>query len=379
MDPQIFSQFIQETFKTKEFIPLHEPIFRGNEKEYISETIDSTFVSSVGPFVSKFENEINKFINVKKSVAVVNGTSGLHICLKVIGVKESDEVLTQALSFVATSNAISYCGAKPVFIDVDIDTMGLSPKYLKIFLDTFGEIREDGTYNRKTKKRISACVPMHTFGLMSRVDEIIKICKDWRIPVVEDSAEALGSYFKNRSAGSFGNMSVFSFNGNKIITAGGGGVICTNDELLAEKARFLTTTAKTPHKWEYIHSELGFNYRMPNLNAALVFAQLEMLNKILESKKSLFFTYKDYFKGTNLLIIPPKETTWNYWLMGIKLSDLKERNDFLTETNKLGVMTRPIWKLLYKLPFYSNCQRDDQINSQFLEERIINIPSSARI
>jgi len=379
MDPQNFSLFIQQTFKTKEFIPLHEPVFKGNEKQYIEETIDSTFVSSIGPFVDKFEEEITKLTQVKKSVAVVNGTSGLHICLKVIGVEESDEVLTQALSFVATSNAIAYCNAKPVYIDVDLDTMGLSPKHLKTFLETFGEIRENGTYNKKTQKRIAACVPMHTFGFMSRIDEIIKICSLWNIPVVEDAAEALGSYRNKKSAGSFGQMSVFSFNGNKIITAGGGGIICSINERFAEKAKFLSTTAKDPHKWEYFHSQLGFNYRMPNLNAALVLAQLEMFNTYLKSKKSLFVTYDDYFKGKNLLVKPPDATTWNYWLMCLRLSNLEERNEFLSVTNKLGVMTRPIWKLLYKLPFYSNCQRDDQKNARFLEERIVNIPSSVRI
>ena len=379
MNPQNFSQFIHETFKTRELIPLHEPVFKGNEKKYIEETIDSTFVSSVGPFVNRFEEEITMFTKIKKSIALVNGTAGLHVCLKVIGVKESDEVLTQALSFVATSNAIAYCGAKPVYIDVDLDTMGLSPKYLKTFLENYGEIRENGTYNKKTKKRISACLPMHTFGFMSRIDEIIKICNLWKIPVIEDAAEALGSYLKQKSAGSFGKMSVFSFNGNKIITAGGGGIICTNNVKLAEKAKFLSTTAKDPHKWEYFHSNLGFNYRMPNLNAALVLAQLEMFNNILESKKSLFLTYHDYFKGKNLLVKPPKETIWNYWLMSIRLSNLEERNKFLYETNRLKVMTRPIWKLLYRLPMYSNCQRDDQKNARFLEERIVNIPSSARI
>ena len=379
MNPLDFSQFIQETFQTKQFVPLHEPVFKGNEKRYLNEVIDSTFVSSIGEYVDKFEDRISEFTQVKKSIAVVNGTAGLHMSLKVSGVEPSTEVLTQALSFVATSNAITYCGAKPIFIDVDLDTMGLSPRFLSIFLETYAEIRENGTFNKKTEKRISACVPMHTFGLMSRIDEIMKICNSWNIPVVEDAAEALGSYLSKKSAGSFGKMSVFSFNGNKIITSGGGGIICTNNESLAVKAKFLSTTAKEPHRWEYNHSELGYNYRMPNLNAALALAQLEMFNKILESKKLLFLSFQEYFKGTNLLVKPTKETTWNHWLMSIRLSDLEERNEFLSQTNNLGVMTRPIWKLLYKLPVYSNCQRDDQKNAKFLEERIVNIPSSARI
>ena len=374
-----FSQFVQEAFQTEQFIPLHIPVFKGNEKRYLEETIDSTFVSSVGAFVNTFEEQIAVFTQVKKSVAVVNGTAGLHLSLKVVGVETADEVLTQALSFVATVNAIAYCGAEPVFIDVDLDTMGLSPKHLKAFLDNFGEIRTDGTYNKKTNKRIGACVPMHTFGFMSRIDEIVAICDQWNIPVVEDAAEALGSYYKNKNAGSFGKMSAFSFNGNKIITSGGGGIVCTNDESLADKAKFLSTTAKDPHKWEYFHSELGFNYRMPNLNAALALAQLEMYTTILESKKELFSAYKKYFEGTSRLVGPPKETTWNHWLMCVQLSDLDERNEFLSTTNGAGVMTRPIWQLLYKLPMYSHCQRDDQKNANFLEDRIVNIPSSARI
>tara|TARA_B110000046_G_scaffold99643_1_gene107142 strand:- start:2667 stop:3806 length:1140 start_codon:yes stop_codon:yes gene_type:complete len=379
MNPKDFSQFVQDAFQTDEFIPLHVPIFKGNEKKYLEETIDSTFVSSVGAFVDKFEEQITNFTKVKKSVAVASGTAGLHLSLKVVGVELEDEVLTQALSFVATANAITYCGAKPVFIDVDMDTMGLSPKHLKAFLDYFAEIRSDGTYNKQTNKRIGACVPMHTFGFMSRIDEIVTICDQWNIPVIEDAAEALGSLYKNKNAGSFGQMSAFSFNGNKIITSGGGGIVCTNDESLADKAKFLSTTAKDPHKWEYFHSELGFNYRMPNLNAALALAQLEMYPTILESKKQLFSAYKKYFEGTTSLVEPPKETTWNHWLMCVQLSNIEERNEFLSTTNAAGVMTRPIWKLLYKLPMYLHCQRDDQKNANLLEDRIVNIPSSARI
>lgn len=379
MNPIHFSQFVQNTFKTDQFVPLHVPVFKGNEKRYLEETIDSTFVSSVGAFVNTFEEQVTEFNQVKKSIAVVNGTAGLQLCLKVVGVENNDEVLTQSLSFVATANAITYCGAVPVFIDVDLDTMGLSPKYLKAFLESFAEIRKDGTYNKKSNKRIGACVPMHTFGFMSRIDEITKICNQWNIPVVEDAAEALGSYFKDKPAGSFGKMSAFSFNGNKIITSGGGGIICTNDEDLGDQAKFLSTTAKDPHPWEYFHSQLGYNFRMPNLNAALALAQLEMYSSILDSKKELFLSYKKYFEDTTTLIHPPKETTWNHWLMCVQLSDLEERNEFLQKTNGAGVMTRPIWKLLYKLPMYSNCQRDDQKNAIFLEERIVNIPSSARI
>ena len=278
---------IKSTFGNKPFTPLHEPVFFGNEKKYLLDTIESTFVSSVGAYVNTIEEKIQEFTSTKKAIAVVNGTAALQVSLRLAGVEKDNEVLTQALTFVATTNAISYLNAKPVFIDVDLDTMGLSPLALINFLDEFGELREDGTYNKKTGKRISACLPMHTFGFMCKIDEIIEICNKWKIPVVEDAAEALGSFYKGKSAGSFGVASAFSFNGNKIITSGGGGIITTNNEDIGVKAKYLTTTAKVPHAWEYVHDEFGYNYRMPNLNAALACAQLEQLTVIKESKKKL--------------------------------------------------------------------------------------------
>lgn len=379
MDIRSFNSFVKGLFRTEEFVPLHQPLFIGNEKSYLNKVIDSTFVSSVGEFVNEFEENFSNYTGIEESVAVVNGTSGLHLCLKVVGVQPFDEVLTQSLTFVATANAISYCGASPIFIDVDIDTMGLSPKSLLSFLNEYGEKREDGTYNKKTNRKISACVPMHTFGFMCRIDEIVQICKKWDIPVIEDAAEALGSYYKGSSAGSYGQISAFSFNGNKIITAGGGGIICSNRIDLIEKAKFLSTTAKNPHKWEYFHSEIGFNYRMPNLNAALVLSQLENLKALIENKKQLFNNYQDFFKGTNLLVHPLKQTNWNHWLFSICVESIEERNEFLKATNDSNIMTRPIWSLMFKLPMYENCQRDDQKNSLYLEQRIINIPSSARL
>ena len=377
MDPIVFSNFVRETFKTKDFIPLHQPVFKGNELKYLKETIDSTFVSSVGKYVDYFEEEISNFLNVKKSIATVNGTSALHLSLYSIGVNMNCEVITQALSFTATSNAIAYTGAKPIYIDVDLDTMGLSPLALSKFLNEFAEKRKKGTFNKVTGKKIAAIVPMHTYGFMTRIDKIVIIANKWGIPVLEDAAEALGSSYKKKFAGSFGLLNSFSLNGNKIITAGGGGIICTNDENIGHRVKHLSTTAKTPHKWNFYHDELGFNYRMPNVNAAIALAQIENFKKLIISKEKLFKKYLAFFSNTDFLVTPPQNSEWNYWLICLKLNDINERDFFLEKTNSLGIMTRPTWKLSYKLPMFENCQRDDQKNAQFLEDRIINIPSSA--
>jgi len=371
--------FIRDTYKTNNFIPLHEPRFRGNEKKYVLETIDSTFVSSVGPFVDQFENMMQSITGSPKSVAVVNGTAALEIALKLVGVNAGDEVITQALTFVATANAISYNQASPIFLDVDLDTMGLSPKAVENFLNEFGELREEGCFNKKTGKRIAACLPMHTFGFPVHLDELVNICKIWRIPLIEDSAESLGSYYKGRHTGTFGELGTFSFNGNKTVTAGGGGAIIARDEELGKFAKFLTTTAKVPHPYEFYHSEIGFNYRMPNLNAALACAQLEQLDFLIADKRNLANEYSTLFKGLGVKFrkeLP--ETKVNYWLMCVELSDRLEREYFLKEMNSNLIMTRPIWQLMYKLPMYSHFQRDEQVNAQFLEDRIVNIPSSAR-
>jgi len=370
--------FVRSIYDTNDTVYLHEPRFIGNEKEYLIETIDSTFVSSVGPFVDKFELEMSKLTDTIKAVAVANGTCALQISLLLAGVKSEDEVLTQALTFVATANSISYLGASPIFIDVDLDTMGLSPKALEEFLIQNAELRDDGSYNKKTGKKISACMPMHTFGFMCRIDEIVKICNKWKISVVEDSAEALGSKYKNKSAGSFGLLSGFSLNGNKIVTSGGGGAITTNDITLGNEAKHLTTTAKIPHQWEYSHDKLGYNFRMPNINSALACAQLEQLDKMKNSKQKIFEKYKDFFKDTEITLVDiPKDTNWNYWLMSIMLENKKDRDIFLEETNQEGIMTRPIWTLMYRLPMYKENQRDSQRNAEYLEERIVNLPSSA--
>jgi len=374
-----FTSFVREQYCSEDFIPLHEPRFRGNEKAYLLDTIDSTFVSSVGAYVDDFECKMESYTGATKAVAVVNGTAALQVALRLVGVSKGDEVITQALSFIATANAISYNNAIPVFLDVDLDTMGLSPDAVRKFLESYAELRDDGCYNKSTGNRISACVPMHTFGFPVHLDELITICNKWKIPVVEDAAESLGSYYKGRHTGTIGQAGCFSFNGNKTITCGGGGALVTNDLNLGTKAKYLTTTAKRPHPYEFFHDELGYNYRMPNLNAALACAQMEMLESFLADKRQLATEYIDFFKSIDVTFRTElNDTKANYWLMCIEMNDRQERDYFLKETNEKGIMTRPIWTLIYKLPMYQHCYRDEQINAEFLEQRIVNIPSSAR-
>ena len=371
--------FIKNQFDNKAFIPLHEPRFLGNERKYVVDTIESTFVSSVGAYVDKFEVMMSSISGTNKSVAVVNGTSALQVALRLAGVSVGDEVITQALTFIATVNAIIYNGAAPIFIDVDIDTMGLSPNAVEAFLEEFGEIRDGICYNKKTNKKITACMPMHTFGFPVHLDELLKVCKKWNIPLVEDAAEAIGSEYHSKPTGSFGKLGVFSFNGNKIVTSGGGGAVVTNDIELGIMAKHLTTTAKVPHPYEYVHDEIGYNFRMPNLNAALACAQLEQLPTFIESKRTLAQEYNSFFKskGINFRTELP-QTKANYWLMCIELENKQERESFLKVTNENGVMTRPIWQLIFKSPLYSGFQKDAQINAMYLEDRIVNIPSSVR-
>jgi len=371
--------FIQNSYNTKEFIPLHEPRFRGNEKKYLLDTIDSTFVSSVGAYVDRFEQMMQVATGSQKAIAVVNGTAALQVALRLVGVEPGDEVITQALTFVATANAIAYNGAIPVFVDVDRDTMGLSPKAVEAFLDEYAELRDEACYNKTSGRKISACLPMHTFGFPVHLDELITVCNKWNIPLVEDAAESLGSEYKGKSTGSFGKLGIFSFNGNKTITCGGGGAIVSNDIEIGKRAKHLTTTAKRPHPYEFYHDELGYNYRMPNLNASLACAQLEQLPFMLESKRELADLYCKFFaeQGVNFRT-ELSDTKVNYWLMCVELENKAERDLFLKETNENKVMTRPIWQLMYRLPMYNNCQRDGQLNAEFLEERIVNIPSSVR-
>ncbi len=369
--------FIKNLYK-KEPIPLHEPYFNGKEKEYITKCIDSTFVSSVGEYVSKFENMISGYVGSKFAIATVNGTSALHIALKLSGVKENTEVITQPLTFVATCNAIKYCGADPIFVDVDIDTLGMSPYSLEEFLETQTIIEEEGCINKNTGKVIKACVPMHTFGHPCRIDDIAEICKKYNITLIEDAAESLGSRYKGKHTGTFGLLGILSFNGNKIITAGGGGMILTNVEELAMRAKHLTTTAKIPHPYEYIHDEVGYNYRMPNINAAIGYAQILKIEEFVKRKRKLALIYKKFFDrlGYVEFFLEPKNARSNYWLNTIMLKDKTERDKFLECMLSNQILVRPAWKLMTNLRIYKNCQKTEIVNAQFLEERIVNIPSS---
>lgn len=372
-------EFIRGIFKEpREIIPLHAPVFAGNEKKYLLETIDSTFVSSVGEFVNRFEEMMAQYTEAKYAVACVNGTSALHMALMVGGVEANDEVITQALTFVATANAISYMGAHPVFVDVDRDTMGLSPKSLARFLEQIAEKKADGfTYNKQTCRRIKACAPMHTFGFPCRVDELVTICNQWNIVLIEDAAESIGSIYKNRHTGTFGLMGVFSFNGNKTITCGGGGAIVTNSMELAQRAKHLTTQAKVPHPWRFTHDAVGYNYRMPNLNAALACAQLEQLDGFIAKKRELAKQYENYFNDTPFQLFKEIEgAKANYWLNTVLLNNRQERDDFLEFTNAQGVMTRPTWDLMHTLKAYKNCWHDGLEISHYLAERVVNLPSS---
>lgn len=369
--------FIRDQFNEKKEIHLHEPNFFGNEKRYLNEVIDTGYVSSIGEYVSKFERLLSEKTNSKHAIATVNGTSALQLALNVIGVKKGDEVITQALTFIATANSIIYNGAAPIFLDVDIDTMGLSASSVEFFLNEHGDLRDGVCFNKKTNRKIAACVPMHTFGFPVHLDELIRICDKWNIPVVEDAAESLGSYYNGRSTGTFGKLGIFSFNGNKIITSGGGGAIITNDFNLSKKAKHLSKTAKINHPYEYIHDGIGFNFRMPNLNAALGYGQLENLDLFLKKKRSLACKYSLFFdkKGIKFRKELPN-TVANYWLMCIELESKIERDLFLKVSNKKMIRTRPIWQLIFRSNVYSKFQRDSQKNAKFLEERIVNIPSN---
>ncbi len=373
-------KFIRQAYKTDDVLPLHEPVFFGNEKKYLNECIDSTFVSSVGQFVDRFEVMMAEYTGAKYAIAVVNGTAALEIALKLVGVDEQSEVITQPLSFIATCNAISYCGATPVFVDVDRDTMGLSPASLLAFLKEQTEQKQGGCYNKATGKRIAAVVPMHTFGHPCRIEEVASICKQYNTALVEDAAESLGSYYKGQHTGTFGKIAAFSFNGNKTITTGGGGMLITDDEALVKRAKHMTTTAKVPHPYEFVHDEVGYNYRLPNINAALGCAQMETLTTILNKKRELAFQYAAFFTNQPIKFVQEMpDTHANYWLNAVILKDKQERDGFLQATNDAGVMTRPIWQLMTQLEMFKSCQKGDLSHAEWLEERVVNIPSGVRL
>ncbi|MFI5203661.1 MAG: LegC family aminotransferase [Flavobacteriales bacterium] len=368
--------FIKELYGTEK-VPLHEPVFIGNEKKYLEECIDSTFVSSVGKFVDEFEKKLATYTGSKFAVVTSNGTSALHMALVLADVKRSDLVITQALSFIATSNAISYTGAQPLYIDVDEDTLGLSPAALRKFMETECKLVNGICIHTKSGRKISACVPMHTFGHPCRIEEIKDVCEEWKLPLIEDAAESIGSTYNGQHTGTFGRIGTLSFNGNKTITSGGGGALITNSEELAKRAKHLTTQAKIPHAWEYGHDAVGYNYRMPNINAALALAQLEKLDVLIKNKREVSKQYDAFFKKTEIsFFTEPAGAFSNYWLNAVMLKDKKERDNFLKVTNENGVMTRPVWNLLVKNEMYSHCINDGLKISQKIENVLVNIPSS---
>jgi len=374
-------EFIREKYNTPEgFIPLHEPRFNGNEKKYLNECIDSTFVSSVGKFVTRFEEMIAEFTGAKHAIAAVNGTAALHISLLLCDVKPDDEVITQALTFIATANSIAYTGAKPVFVDVDRDTMGLSPISLESFLSENTTFKNGLCINNTSGRRIKACIPMHTFGNPCRIDEIVSICNQYNIDVVEDAAESLGSYFKGQHTGTFGKFGTLSFNGNKTITTGGGGMILTNDDELGKLAKHITTTAKVPHRWEFVHDMTAYNYRLTNLSSALGCAQMEQLPNFIVQKRKLAEAYTNFFKKMEIeFVTEAQNSSSNYWLNTIILNDKAEQSSFLEFMNNNNIMVRPVWQLMNRLEMYKDCQCGSLENTEWLTDRVVNLPSSVII
>lgn len=397
--------FIRSLYPNRDFIPLHEPYFGGNEKKYLADCVDSTFVSSVGKYVDQFEEMIRDYTGAKYAIATVNGTAALHVALKLAGVEQGDLVITQPLTFIATCNAISYCGAEPVFVDIDRDTMGMSPDSLEAWLATNTVIEDGACYykgvhelhqlhelkevtDKKSvqiseisgQKRISACVPMHTFGHPCRIDGIVEICNRYHIPVVEDSAESIGSYYSGQHTGTFGKLGILSFNGNKTITTGGGGMIITNDDTLGPLAKHITTTAKKPHPWKFEHDMVGYNYRMPNVNAALGCAQMEKLKVILKNKRNTAKAYRDFFSQFEEIdyVPEPQDSISNYWLNVILLQNLEEREEFLKQSNSNKVMTRPAWILMNELVMFKDTITAKLSVSNEIADRMVNIPSSYR-
>lgn len=369
--------FVRDQYRTDEFIPLHAPVFAGQERNYVTDTIDSTFVSSVGAYVDRFERDMVAYTGSPRAVAAVNGTAALHIALQLVGVKLGELVITQPLTFVATCNAIAYCGAEPVFVDVDRHTLGLSPVALDAWLSEHARVGEDGLCRtRDTDQVIRACLPMHTFGHPADLDGLVDVCARWHIALVEDAAESLGSFYKGRHTGTFGVIGTLSFNGNKIITTGGGGMVLAG-EALGTRAKHLTTTAKQPHPYEYVHDEVGYNYRLPNLNAALGCAQLEQLEAFIAIKRTLAARYADHFSGSDFqFVTEPDGCRSNYWLNAVICDSREQRDMLLKATNENGVMTRPIWTLMNHLPIYAHCRKGELTQAEWLEARVVNLPSS---
>ena len=381
MEYNQITDFIHQLFRTEETVPLHAPLFIGNEKKYLEECIDTTFVSSVGKFVDRFEADMAAYTGARKAVVCVSGTNALHMAMMLAGVERDDEVLTQALTFIATCNAISYIGAHPVFIDVDMETLGLSPKAVKDWLVKNAEVKNGTCYNKHSGRRVKACVPMHTFGHPVKIDELVAVCEEWHLELVEDAAESIGSLYKGRHTGTFGKVGAISFNGNKTITTGGGGMLLFQDEELGKLAKHLTTQAKVPHRWAFVHDHIGYNYRMPNINAALGCAQLENIDRYVADKRETAAIYADFFKNIPdiTFFTEPENCRSNYWLNVVMLKDKTAQQEFLEYTNDHGVMTRPVWELMNRLEMFKHCETDGLKNTEWLADRIVNIPSSVRL
>jgi perosamine synthetase len=372
--------YIQSLYPTRNMALLHCPEFLGNEKKYLAECIDTKYVSYLGHFVTDMERKICEITGAKHAVALVNGTASLHILLLAVGIKPGNEIITQSLSFAATAAAIVHAGGTPVFVDVERETLGMSPESLKQFLLENAEIKDCTCINKKTGGQIKAVIPMHTFGHPVRIDEIQKICDEYALLLIEDAAESLGSFYQGRHTGTFGKAGVLSFNGNKLVTTGGGGMVITNDEAIANRVRYLSTTAKRPHPWEFYHDEAGYNLRMPSLNAAIGLAQLEYVDRILANKRETARLYQNFFESIHVpFITEPENATSNYWLNAILFDNKNQRDAFLEYSNDNGVQTRPAWNLLHTLPPYQHCPRVDTPNAEYFADCLVNIPSSVRV
>jgi aminotransferase in exopolysaccharide biosynthesis len=370
-------EFVRNIYQTNDFIPLHKPTFDGNEQKYVLETIQSTFVSSVGKFVDEFEQKIEDYTGTAKAVATVNGTAALHAALYVAGVQRGDFIITQALTFVATCNALHHMGAEPIFVDVSPISLGLCPKAMDIFLAQHAQVTEAGCIHKQTKRPIRAAIPMHTFGHPVELDELIAVCQKWNIKLIEDAAESLGSFYKGKHTGTFGDFGAVSFNGNKIITTGGGGMVLCKTKEAGKRTKHVTTTAKVPHPYEFYHDEAGFNYRMPNLNAALGCAQMEVLERYLAQKRVLACHYQGFFEASDFqFVVEPEYAKSNYWLNAVICPSTTARDELLKQTNDAGVMTRPIWQLMHRLPMFKDAPRGDLHQSEYIEAHLINLPSS---
>ncbi|URN96103.1 MAG: LegC family aminotransferase [Candidatus Pristimantibacillus lignocellulolyticus] len=365
----------------KSFVPLHEPTFQGEELAYVSDCIKTGWVSSVGQYVNQFEEKLAEYTGVNYAISVVNGTAALQVALKVAGVQANDEVFMPSLTFIATANAASYLGAVPHFVDVSEVTLGLDPAKLEQYIEDVAKVKNGVLINKETGRVIRAVVPMHTFGHPVEVDKLIEVCNKYHLVLVEDAAESLGSYYKDQHTGSFGRVSAVSFNGNKIITTGGGGAILTNDVEIAKYAKHITTTAKVPHRWEYMHDEIGYNYRMPNLNAALGCAQLERISSFIEQKRLLTVMYDNLLSEIDeiRLFKEPINCSSNYWLQTLVLDESVNRDELLYYFNENGIQSRPIWQPLHLLTIYSQNPKSDLSTTNSLQKRVINIPSSPNL